>query len=72
MKKIKFYLLTSILLLSSCNKSDDEDPNIIRIETDLEIIDFIWGGLNQYYYWQEEVVNLSDSKKITNQIMPIF
>ena len=63
MKKIKFYLLTSILLLSSCNKSDDEDPNIIRIETDLEIIDFIWGGLNQYYYWQEEVVNLSDSKK---------
>ena len=40
-----------------------QDPNIIRIETDLEIIDFIWKGLNQYYYWQESVVNLSDSKK---------
>jgi len=50
-------------VFSSCKKSDDEDPNIIRIETDLEIIDFIWKGLNQYYYWQESVVNLSDSKK---------
>ena len=63
MKKFKFCLLTLILVLSSCKKSDDEDPNIIRIETDLEIIDFIWKGLNQYYYWQESVVNLSDSKK---------
>jgi DNA-binding transcriptional regulator WhiA len=35
---------------------------IIRLETDLEISDFIWKGLNQYYYWQESVVNLSDSK----------
>ena len=63
MKKFKFCLLAFILLFSSCKKSDDEDPNIIRIETDLEIIDFIWKGLNQYYYWQESVVNLSDNKK---------
>ena len=63
MKKFKFCLLALILVFSSCKKSDDEDPNVIRIETDLEIIDFIWKGLNQYYYWQESVVNLSDSKK---------
>ena len=63
MKKFKFCLLALILVFSSCKKSDDEDPNIIRIESDLEIIDFIWKGLNQYYYWQESVVNLSDSKK---------
>ena len=63
MKKFKYYLLALILVFSSCKKSDDEDPNIIRIETDLEIIDFIWKGLNQYYYWQESVINLSDSKK---------
>ena len=63
MKKFKFCLLGLVLVFSSCKKSDDEDPNIIRIETDLEIIDFIWKGLNQYYYWQESVVNLSDSKK---------
>ena len=64
MKKIKFYLLTLIIVFNGCKKSgDDEDPNIIRIETDLEISDFIWKGLNQYYYWQESVVNLSDNKK---------
>ena len=63
MKKFKFCLLAFILVFSSCKKSEDEDPNIIRIETDLEIIDFIWKGLNQYYYWQESVVNLSDNKK---------
>ena len=64
MKKIKFYLLALIIVFNGCKKSgDDEDPNIIRIETDLEISDFIWKGLNQYYYWQESVVNLSDSKK---------
>ena len=63
MKKFKFCLLALILVFSSCKKSEDEDPNIIRIETDLEIIDFIWKGLNQYYYWQESVVNLSDIKK---------
>ena len=63
MKKFKFCLLAITILFSSCKKSDDEDPNIIRIETDLEIIDFIWQGLNQYYYWQESVGNLSDNKK---------
>ena len=63
MKKFKLCLLAFTLVFSSCKKSDDEDPNIIRIETDLEITDFIWKGLNQYYYWQESVVNLSDSKK---------
>lgn len=62
MKKINLLILLSFLILSSCNKTEDEDPNIIRLETDLEISDFIWEGLNQYYYWQESVVNLSDSK----------
>ena len=64
MKKINFYLLASLVVFTGCKKSgDDEDPNIIRIETDLEISDFIWKGLNQYYYWQESVTNLSDNKK---------
>ena len=29
---------------------------------DLDINDFIWKGLNQYYYWQEAVDFLADSK----------
>jgi C-terminal processing protease CtpA/Prc len=62
MKKINLLLLASIFIFISCKKTDDDDPNIIRLETDLEISDFIWKGLNQYYYWQESVPNLSDSK----------
>jgi hypothetical protein len=62
MKKINLFLLASIFIFNSCKKTDDDDPNIIRLETDLEISDFIWKGLNQYYYWQESVVSLSDSK----------
>ena len=62
MKNFKLLILAILILINSCKKADDEDPNIIRIETDLEISDFIWEGLNQYYYWQESVVNLSDSK----------
>ncbi|MDC0879744.1 S41 family peptidase, partial [Flavobacteriaceae bacterium] len=62
MKKINLLLLASIFIFNSCKKTDDDDPNIIRLETDLEISDFIWKGLNQYYYWQESVMNLSDSK----------
>ena len=60
MKKINLLLLASIFIFNSCKKTDDDDPNIIRLETDLEISDFIWKGLNQYYYWQESVPNLSD------------
>ena len=63
MKKSSLFLLSILLLIFSCNKTDDvDDSNIIRLETDLEISDFIWRGLNQYYYWQESVSNLSDSK----------
>ena len=54
MKKLSLLFLSLLLLIVSCKKTDDDDdPNIIRLETDLEISDFIWRGLNQYYYWQE-------------------
>ena len=63
MKKLSLLLLSLLFLIVGCKKADDDDdPNIIRLETDLEISDFIWRGLNQYYYWQESVSNLSDSK----------
>jgi hypothetical protein len=28
----------------------------------LEVQDFIWKGLNQYYLWQPDVPNLSDDR----------
>ncbi len=50
------------LLFISCKKETDKDPNIAKLENDLEISDFIWKGLNYYYYWQESVISLADSK----------
>lgn len=66
----RFCVFLNILLLLSIfgceSDSIDEDSssitnNIIDFKGDLEISDFIWKSLNQYYYWQNEVPKLSDS-----------
>ena len=70
------FLTLSFLLLVKCSKKDidDNDINIVsdvniessdsppEITLSTEINDFIWKGLNQYYYWQSDVANLADSK----------
>ncbi len=77
MKKIKFYTIL-ILLLAGCSKDADEvvetnevvnnDNNNNNTQTEvidelkIEINDFIWEGLNFWYYWQENVPNLADTK----------
>ena len=58
---ISIFIFFSLLLIG-CKKESDEDPNIAKLENDLEISDFVWKGLNQYYYWQESVISLADSK----------
>ena len=58
---ISIFIFFSLFVIG-CKKESDEDPNIAKLENDLEISDFIWKGLNQYYYWQESVINLADSK----------
>ena len=49
-------------LIVCCSKNDTDDATLNLSDTDLELSDFIWKGLNQYYFWQEEVPNLDDSK----------
>ena len=77
-KKFEFLLLTLIFAASSilsCSKEIDEDPlttvetastdtddATISLEGDLQISDFIWQGLNYFYYWQERVPELADTK----------
>nr|WP_322624611.1 S41 family peptidase [uncultured Flavobacterium sp.] len=56
MKKISIVacsLLAGLFTLQSC---DDVDDQVVPVN------DFIWKGLNQFYLWQEDVPNLSDSK----------
>ena len=59
--KIQKFLLYVLLLftLISCK---DEDDNIAPRQYDFEIEDFIWEGLNTYYYWQNSVPDLADNR----------
>jgi C-terminal processing protease CtpA/Prc len=67
MRKIS-YLLTSFLVLSitfySCNKNDEITPTPTPIVNNLEkpINNFVWKGMNSWYNWQPNVVDLSDTK----------
>ena len=64
---------------SSLSSNGDSDDNFISLEGDLQISDFVWKGLNEFYYWQEEVNVLSDTllqdskayaKYINNNLVP--
>ena len=47
---------------TAITSNSDTDDVAISLEGELQISDFVWQGLNQYYYWQEEVDALSDTK----------
>ena len=49
-----------INVVSNIDSESTDSPSEITLST--EINDFIWKGLNQYYYWQSDVANLADSK----------
>lgn len=55
--KITLLLFISIFTLQSCQDNDDVAP-----PANLEIQDFIWKGMNQYYLWTDEVPNLDENR----------
>jgi hypothetical protein len=68
MKYIHIYLITISTLIIGCSKDAsvklEDTIDIVDQERELkiEINDFIWEGLNYWYYWQETVPDLSDTK----------
>ena len=58
-KIIKLSLLSIILFLTSCSKSDD---NITEPNLNDDINYFIWKGMNAFYFWQKEVPNLANNR----------
>ncbi len=68
MKK-KFFLAITIFsfLFFSCTKDDDSS-----VPQNLEINDFIWKGLNLYYFWQADVTNLADDRFATQSDLNSF
>lgn len=63
MKKIiqlSTVVLVTLLALESCQK--DQDDIIQPTPANLEVQNFIWKGLNQFYLWQTDVPNLADNR----------
>jgi len=60
MKTILRSLLLLMLLALSLQSCEDQDD--VESPADLQVNDFIWKGLNQYYLWQEDVPNLADDR----------
>ena len=71
--KAKYYIIISLVLIG-CKKDPIDNDIVGKIdntqsitispaeELKIEINDFIWEGLNYWYYWQESIPDLSDSK----------
>lgn len=55
--KFTLLLLMAVFTFQSCQDNDDLAP-----PASLDIQDFIWKGMNQYYLWQADVPNLDDDK----------
>lgn len=61
LNKIKklFFLLGTLFFIFSCNRSDDNvGDNQAGAK---QVNNFVWKGLNSWYYWQKDVSNLSDN-----------
>lgn len=56
------FILLSLVFVWSCNDDDDITEIVDPSLENLEIQDFIWGGLNLYYLWQPNVANLADNR----------
>lgn len=70
--KYALMLIFSSLVLVGCSREDPTpeptptptptpEPPVVTEKPD-EINDFVWKGLNSWYYWQKDVENLADSK----------
>jgi len=63
MKKYISVLTIVILLLSTLQACQKDQDDIIQPNSEnLEVQNFIWKGLNQYYLWQTDVPNLADNR----------
>ena len=63
-------LFACVFFLQGCQKDQDD---IIQPSLDnLEVQNFIWKGLNQYYLWQSDVPNLADNRFANQAALDVF
>ena len=56
---LSIFIIFSLFVIG-CKKESDEDPNIAKLENDLEISDFIWKGLIKNSFFLEKSLNKFD------------
>ncbi|MEN8186133.1 MAG: S41 family peptidase [Bacteroidota bacterium] len=64
-----FAIFFSLTLFISCSDDDgpiDRPDPPAELSEDKEVQNFIWQGLNLWYFWQESVPNLADDKFATD------
>lgn len=76
MKKIISFLavvFVTLISLQSCQK-DTDDAVVVPVNptVNLEVQNFIWKGLNQYYLWQTDVLNLADNRFASQTALDAF
>ena len=76
MKKIISFLavvFVTLISLQSCQK-DTDDAVVVPVNptVNLEVQNFIWKGLNQYYLWQTDVPNLADNRFASQTALDAF
>lgn len=62
--KNSWILLLLLAVSISCSKDDDDinNPDPGTVELNNEVNDFIWKGMNYWYYYQDKVEDLADTK----------
>lgn len=48
-----------VSVMTACRRDEPSEP---PIAVENEISAFVWDGMNSWYYWQDEVANLSDTR----------
>ncbi|SHI83744.1 C-terminal processing protease CtpA/Prc, contains a PDZ domain [Arenibacter nanhaiticus] len=56
-----------LLVLFLCLSCTDKDDNAFLYPQETTVQNFIWQGLNQWYFWQAEAKNLGDDRFATNE-----
>ena len=70
MKTILKSLLLLFLLAFALQSCEDQDD--VAAPADLQVNDFIWKGLNQFYLWQPDVTNLADDRFSSQEALNSF
>ncbi|MEX0275297.1 MAG: S41 family peptidase [Flavobacteriaceae bacterium] len=76
MKKFFLFLFASTCILTSCSDSDDgvepnPNPNP-EPEADVTVQDFMWKAMNLWYFWQQDVPDLGDTRFASDEAYTDF